>query len=202
MITADAGPGRGHVEVARAALAGGATMVQLRDKEAGGAALYGLAVTIGALCRSAGVPFIVNDRLDVALAADADGVHLGQDDLPALVARRLLGPDKILGVSVNMVEEAKAAVALGADYVGLGPLFTTGTKPDAGPPLTPERFRLIAGAVPVPVIAIGGVTAGNVGTAIAAGADGVAVISAVTRAPDMERAVRNLATAVAGAKGM
>lgn len=200
MITEDAGPGRGHLEVARAALAGGATLVQLRDKGATAAALFRLAAALLPLCRQAGVPLVVNDRLDVALAAGADGVHLGQDDLPAAEARRLLGPDRILGVSAATPAEARAAEQAGADYVGVGPVFPTATKPDAGEAVGLKALAAVRAAVAIPVLAIGGITAANAGAAVAAGADGVAVISAVSRAPDMAAAVRDLARAVAAAR--
>lgn len=201
VITEDRGPGRGHLDVARAALAGGATMLQLRDKDAPAAALYGLAVAVAGLCRAAGVPLIVNDRLDVALAAEADGVHLGQDDLPAREARRLLGPGPVLGVSAATPAEARAAEAAGADYVGVGPFARTRTKADAGEAVGPAVIRAIRAAVSIPVVAVGGIDAANAPAALAAGADGVAVVSAVSRAADMAVAVRALAAAVAAAKG-
>ncbi len=155
-----------------------------------------LAQEILAVTRPLGVPLIVNDRVDVALAAGADGVHVGQDDMPARLARRLLGPDGILGVTAATLEEARQAVADGADYIGCNAVFATPTKPDTGAPTGVEGFRPLAHAVAVPVIAIGGVKAGNAGALIRAGAAGVAVVSAIVAADDPEQAARTLRTAV------
>lgn len=191
--------GRGHLDVARAAIQAGANAVQLRDKGLGAGEMCELARAMADLCRTAGVPLLVNDRLDVALAAGADGVHLGQEDLPALQARRLLGPARILGVSAANAGEARRAEADGADYVGVGPAFPTATKADAGAALGPSALTPVARAVSIPVVAIGGIDADNAGLCIAAGAAGVAVISAVAAAPDMADAARRLAAAVARA---
>ncbi len=199
MITAaDAGGGWGHLDVVRAALAGGADAVQLRDKEVGGAELYRLALEALELVRGSGGGrlFLVNDRVDVALAAGADGVHLGQEDLPASAARRILGAGAVLGVSASSVEEALAAEREGADYLGVGPVFPTPSKPDAGGPLGLEGLRAIRNAVGLPLVAIGGINEDNLEEVFAAGADGIAVISAVTSARDMEEAVRRLRRAV------
>jgi thiamine-phosphate pyrophosphorylase len=185
--------GRSHAEVARQAMAGGADVVQLREKAASTRALYGIAREIRGITRDAGVPFIVNDRVDVALAAGADGVHVGREDLPAVEVRRLIGPDRILGVSAASLEEALSAEREGADYVGFGPVFEArGTKPDAAAPLGLEALARACERCSVPVIAIGGVDHGNVALVIAAGAAGVAVISAVVGAPDIGAAVRDL----------
>jgi thiamine-phosphate pyrophosphorylase len=142
--------------------------------------------------RAAGIPLIVNDRVDVALAIGAEGVHIGQDDMPAAIARRLIGPDRILGVSARTVEEAIQAERDGANYLGAGDVFGTPTKPDAGPPIGVEGLRQIVRAVSIPVVAIGGVTPQNAPAAVEAGAVGVAVISAVMGAPDPEAAARQL----------
>jgi thiamine-phosphate pyrophosphorylase len=185
--------GRSHVEVAREAVGGGADVVQLREKDAASRVLYETAKEIRRLTQGAGVPFIVNDRVDIALAAGADGVHVGQVDLPATEARRLIGPERILGVSAASLEEALAAERDGADYVGFGPVFEArGTKPDAGPPKGLERLAGVCERCGVPVIAIGGIHHGNVDQVIAAGAAGVAVISGVVGAPDIAAAVRDL----------
>jgi thiamine-phosphate pyrophosphorylase len=185
--------GRSHLEVARGAIAGGADVVQLRDKEAPGRALYEIAGEIGKLAQDAGVPFLVNDRVDIAVAAGADGVHVGREDLPPIEARRLVGPDRILGVSASSVEEALDAERDGADYVGFGPVFEArGTKPDADPPTGLERLRDVCERCVVPVIAIGGIRHGNVDQVIAAGVAGVAVISGVVGAPDIAATVRDL----------
>ncbi|MDI6831311.1 MAG: thiamine phosphate synthase [Actinomycetota bacterium] len=189
-------PGRGidHLDVARAALRGGADAVQLRDKEAGGRELLRLAGEVASLVRAAGrgCLFLVNDRVDVALACEAHGVHVGQDDLPPAAARRLVGEDMVLGVSAGTVEEALEARAAGADYIGVGPVFATPTKPDAGEPVGIEGLRRIREAVDLPLVAIGGIDASNAARVLEAGADGIAVISAVSAADNMEMAVERL----------
>lgn len=192
--------GRSQGEVIEAALAGGATVVQLREKNLSGRELLALALQYRELTQRYGALFIVNDRVDIALAAQADGVHLGQDDLPAPVARRLLGPDKIIGVSVDNVDEARQAQEAGADYVGLGPFFPTGSKTDTGKPVSLDTLRAVKAAIGIPVVAIGGIKAEKAGNIIAAGADGVAVISAVVGAPDVKLAAQQLAAAVRAGK--
>jgi thiamine-phosphate diphosphorylase len=188
--------GRSHRDVAEAALRGGATAVQLRMKEEPARVLVEVARLLLPLCRLRGVPLLVNDRVDVAVATGADGAHVGQDDLPAASARALLGPDRFLGVSAATVEEALAAWRDGADYVGVGPVYATGTKPDAGEPVGLERIRAISAAVPIPVVGIGGITADTAAAVIRAGAAGVAVITAVSLAEDMVEATRRLREAV------
>jgi thiamine-phosphate diphosphorylase len=138
------------------------------------------------------VPFIVNDRLDVALAVGADGVHVGQDDMPAAVARKLIGPGKILGVSVENVAQAQAALADGADYVGASPIFATPTKTDAPPPMGIEGLQELARGCTLPIVAIGGLNAANAAAVLRAGAAGLAVVSAIVSAEDVERAAREL----------
>jgi thiamine-phosphate pyrophosphorylase len=192
--------GRGHLEVARAALEGGATMIQLRDKRLPTRALLALACEIGRLCRAKGATFIVNDRVDVALACGADGVHLGQDDMPADLARRLLGAAAIVGVSAADPEQARAAEAAGASYLGVGPIFPTGSKADAGEAFGHAALTAIARATSLPVLAIGGLTCDNVRGVIAAGATGAAVISAVTEAVDMVASTRFLLQCVREAR--
>jgi len=192
--------GRDHISMVRAALAGGADVIQLRDKALSGHDLYALAKDMGSLVRSSRAMFIVNDRLDIALAAGADGVHLGQDDLPVAAARSLSPPSFIIGVSVGSVEEALAAERDGADYIALSPVFSTPTKDDAGPGHGLEVLSEIKAAVRLPVIAIGGVNEGNVMEVVAAGADGVAVISAVLGADDVEAAARSMRELVLRAK--
>ena len=192
--------GRSTAEVVTAALAGGATVVQLRDKERTGAALVGVGHHLRALTRAHGGLLIVNDRVDVALAIDADGAHVGQDDLPAREARRVLGPDRLLGVSARTVEEAVRAAGEGADYIGFGPVFSTATKGNAGPPRGLEDLRRACRAVAVPIVAIGGITPDNVGDVLVAGAAGVAVIAAVVTAPDIAAATRTLRQAIVDAR--
>ena len=195
-------PGLDHVGIARAALEGGADMIQLRDKTGDLRALLPQARAIQALCRSYGAVFIVNDRVDLALAAVADGAHVGQEDLPATDARRLLGPGKILGVSTHDVEQALAARDAGADYIGYGPMFSTGTKDTGYTPRGPAALREIRRAVTLPILAIGGITLENVATVIAAGATAPAVISGVVASPDISAAAaafcRQVAAATAG----
>ena len=175
--------GRSHLQVAEAAIAGGADVLQLRDKEASGAKLFRIAQQLRKLTRDAKVPFIVNDRLDIALAAGADGVHVGQDDLPASVVRGILGPGKILGVSVDTVEEAVLAGEAGADYLGVGPVFEArGTKADAGRPVGVGRIARIRLHSSLPIVAIGGIDAENARKVLEAGADAAAVISAIVSA--------------------
>jgi thiamine-phosphate pyrophosphorylase len=196
------GRGRSHLEIAEAAIRGGADVVQLRDKAASSRRLYDIALQMRRLTRDAGVPFIVNDRLDIALAADADGVHIGVEDLPASVARRLLGPGKILGVSAETLEEAVTAEREGADYLGVGPVFEArGTKPDAGEPLGLDRIARIRRGCRLPIVAIGGIHAENARSVREAGANAAAVISAVASAEDVAQAARRLKLALTGAKG-
>ena len=192
--------GKSHLEVARAAIEGGATAIQLRDKEATTRELIEAGLALRELTRERGVAFIVNDRVDVALAVKADGVHVGQDDMPAKLARRLMGPDKIIGVSASTVEEALQAETDGADYISASPVFSTPTKPDAAPPTGLEGLRAIVEAVRIPVVAIGGINEGNVEEVIRAGADGVAVISAVVGAPDIAAAARRLRQRIEAAR--
>ena len=191
--------GRSHREIAEAAIRGGATAVQLRMKEEPARVILDVARAIVPLCRAAGVAFIMNDRLDVAMLAGADGVHVGQDDLPAADARTLLGPRALIGVSAATVEEAIAAERAGANYLGVGAVYGTATKSDAGAPVGLTRLTEIRRAVRLPLVGIGGITVENAAAVIRAGALGVAVITAVTRAEDMAGAVRRLREAVDGA---
>lgn len=185
--------GRSHVAIAHAALAGGAAVIQLRDKTALSRKFYETALAIRHLTRAAGAIFIVNDRLDIALAVDADGLHVGQKDLPAPIARRFLGPQKILGVSAETLTEALQAEKDGANYLGVGPVFEArSTKPDASEPLGLELISIIRQHTPLPIIAIGGINSQNVAATIRAGADGVAVISAIVAAEDISLATRAL----------
>ena len=191
--------GRSHLQVAEAAIAGGADVLQLRDKEASCGQLYQEALQLRKLTRDAQVPFIVNDRLDIALAVDADGVHVGQSDLPASVVRRILGPGKILGVSVVTVEEAIQAEKDGADYLGVGPVFEArGTKPDTGEPLGVDCIVRIRPHCRLPIVAIGGITTENARKVREAGADAAAVISAIVSAEDISRETRRLKRILVG----
>ena len=184
-VVLDRGAARGRdlLELLDAAVAGGCRMVQLREKEWPSGRLLPVAERLRARCAAAGVTFIVNDRVDLALAVGADGVHLGQDDLPARVARPLLRPGMILGVSTHGVEQARAAQADGADYVAVGSMFATPTKADFQL-VGPDLLRKLRGEIRVPLVGIGGITHDNVQEVVRAGADGVAVISAVCAADD------------------
>ncbi len=187
------GPGgRGWEDVTRAGIAGGARVIQLRGKSLTVRELYPVVLRLREITREAGVLFIVNDSVELAMASHADGVHLGQDDMPLAVARRLIGPEKIIGVSTHGVEQAALAEAHGADYIGFGPIYETTTK-DAGEPKGPDGLRLVREKVRIPIVAIGGITAGNTREVITAGADAVAVISAVSGADDMVAAARAIA---------
>jgi len=192
--------GRSHEAQAEAAIAGGATAIQLRDKTAPARVLVEVGERLAVLCRARGVVFIVNDRADVAMACGADGVHVGEDDLPVAAARRLLGPAKIVGASAGTVEAARRAEAEGADYLGVGAVFSTGTKADAGEAIGLEALARIARAVRIPVVGIGGITVENAAAVIRAGAAGVAVVSAVVAQPDIAAAARALRAQVDGAR--
>ncbi len=187
-------PERSHVDIAKAAVAGGACAVQLRDKEATTRQLLEWARAIRDITLRTETLFIVNDRIDIALAADADGVHVGDDDMPVPVARRLLGASKIVGRSVANEDEALKAVAEGADYVSIGSVFATSTKPDAGEPVGVDMVRRVRQVLPpdYPLVAIGGITFQNAIAVFEAGADAVAVIAAVVCADDPVEAVKQL----------
>ncbi len=188
--------GRSIEEVVKRAIAGGAMAIQLREKRFSDRLLVETALKLREITTCAGALLIINDRVDIALAACADGVHVGQDDLPADVARRLLGPGRILGVTVETPEEAKAAELAGADYLGTGPVYTTSTKPDAGRPYGVELVRRIKAATCLPVIAVGGINEHNAEAVARAGADGLAVVSAVVGSAGIEQSVRLLLEAI------
>jgi len=191
--------GRDLVEILDAAIAGGARMVQLREKTWPSGQLLPLAERLRTRCRQSGVTFVMNDRVDLAVVLEADGVHLGQDDLPPRLARPLLRPGMILGVSTHSVEQARRAQADGADYVAVGAMFPTQTKPDfelVGPALV----RAVRSEIRVPLVGIGGITPQNAGEVIRAGADGVAVISAVCAAPDPAAASADFLDAIRRAR--
>ena len=181
----------GDVSDVRQAVAAGVAMVQLRHKDAGTRRLVEEARALKRICAEGGARFIVNDRLDVALAAGADGVHLGGEDLALEDARRLLGRGKLIGVSVRTVAEALAAEAQGADYLGVGPVFPTATKADAGAPCGLDMLRAIRSRCRIPIAAIGGIDLANVGMVLQAGADMICAISAVVTRPDVSAEIRN-----------
>jgi thiamine-phosphate pyrophosphorylase len=194
--------GRDDETVVLRALAGGATMIQYRDKEAPPGVRTERASALLALCRRVQATFIVNDHPEVALAAGADGVHLGQSDLGPAHARRILGEGHVIGVSVRSPQEARAARDAGADYLAASGIFPTGSKADMGEPLGLRGLRRIVEATDLPVVAIGGIAAGNAAEVVRAGAAGVAVISAVVSADDIEGACKAILVAVnEGRKG-
>jgi len=184
-----------HAELARLAIAGGADTIQLRDKQLTHADLVAVARDVLDVCRGAGVPLIVNDSVEGAVEAGADGVHLGRGDAPIADARAALGPGAIIGGSAGSLEEARRVVEEGADYVGFGHVFPTGSKEKAGPPVGLDGLRAVCAAIEAPVIAIGGITAENAGSVAAAGAWGVAVVGAVCGADSPESAARDVRSA-------
>jgi thiamine-phosphate pyrophosphorylase len=179
------------VTAAEAALRGGVRFFQYRNKSGSRRATYDAALRLGGVLRRSGALFIVNDHTDIAMAVDADGVHLGQDDLPLAQARKLLGAERIIGLSTHSVDQARAAQTAGADYIGYGPVFPTATK-DAGPVQGVDTLRQVRAAVTVPIIAIGGITDDTLQEVIRAGADGAAVISAILTASDITAAAGRL----------
>lgn len=184
--------GRPDIEIAREAIAGGATALQLRWKTGPLSEALQIGHALRALCREAGVLFIVNDRVDLALAVEADGVHVGVNDLPVPETRKLVGESMVVGFSPETLEQAVEAEAAGADYLGVGPVYPTATKPDAGPAVGLKHLARIVRAVRIPVVGIGGITAENAAAVIEAGAVGVAVISAVVGAEDVRGAAARL----------
>lgn len=185
-----------HVELAIQAIEGGADTIQFRQKSGSTRELIDIARRMKKVCQDAGASFIVNDRFDVALAAEADGVHLGQKDFPIPLARKILGPEKIIGGSASTGEEARICLSDGADYVGFGPVFLTTSKEDAGPVSGIEQLKEIVESIPLPIIAIGGVTRENAPAVMATGAAGIAVISAVCCQDNPMEATREFSEAM------
>lgn len=183
----------GMVETARRAVAGGATMVQLRDKSAETATMIETGRALQLALAGTGVPLIINDDVEAAIALGAEGIHVGQSDLAAATARRRIPEAMILGVSVETEELARQVDARLVDYVGIGPVFATGTKPDHKAPIGFDGLARIVAAAPVPAVAIGGLKHGHAGAVLAAGAHGLAVVSAICGQPDPEAAARSLA---------
>ena len=187
--------GRSLAEIVAAAVRGGVTMVQLREKTASTRAFVAQAQALMTVLRPLGIPLVINDRVDVALAVDAQGVHVGQDDMPVATVRRLLGRDKIIGLSVTRFDEIGTSDLAAADYLGVGPIFAQSTKADAAPPLGLAGLQAIRQATGKPLMAIGGVDSGNAAQVLTHGADGLAVVSALMLAADPEDAARALLTA-------
>ncbi len=174
------------------AIKGGVTLVQLREKNVSSLDFYNIAVKMKDLTKHYGVPFIINDRLDIALAVDADGLHVGQEDLPVEIARAILGPNKILGYSVSTVKEAVFGQQAGADYLGAGPVYPTGSKLDAVSPIGIERLAEIKQSVTIPVVGIGGISSSNIKEVKASGIDGISLISAILGSEDIEVTSKSL----------
>jgi thiamine-phosphate pyrophosphorylase len=191
---------RGLVETVAAAVEGGVTMVQLRHKNAPAQAMVEAGRALHALLAPRGIPLMVNDRIDVAHAIGAEGVHVGQDDLPPAAARAILGPRAIIGLSITGESQLAGCDPAVVDYVGLGPLFPTGTKADAARVLGEAAFAAIRPRLHCPTVAIGGITALNAARAIAAGADGIAVVSAICAASDPRAAAQVLRATVNAAR--
>jgi thiamine-phosphate diphosphorylase len=192
--------GRPYIEVIKACIAGGAGIIQLREKSWDGARLIELGRELRKLTLEAGVLFIVNDRVDIAMAVEAEGVHIGQEDIPLPLMRKIAGPRMIIGVSAHNPAEAAAAEKEGAAYIGFGPVFPTETKKDTRPARGPEMLEKVRKATSLPIYAIGGIKVENTASVIRAGADGVAVISGVIGADDITGAARNFVLEVNKAK--
>ena len=178
-------------ECVEQAVSGGCTIVQLREKTASSREFYETAVRVRKITADCGVPLIINDRADIALAVNADGVHIGQDDLTLEAARRVMGKDAIIGVSANNLTEAMAAAALGADYLGVGAMFATDTKKDADG-TTMDELRRIRAEIKIPIVAIGGINKNNAPLFAGTGIDGIAVVSAIVSQKDISGAAREL----------
>ena len=189
-----------HMELAKCAIRGGADTVQFRQKTASTREMIEMCREIKRLCKDADVTFIVNDRVDVAIASEADGVHLGQDDFPIPLARKLLGDTRIIGGSAVTLEEAQECLSEGADYIGFGPVYPTTSKNDAGPVTGIELLKEVVNAISIPIIAIGGVSVENTPEVIRAGAQGIAVISAVCCQENPEQATKELSHALQSEK--
>ena len=193
--------GRRLEDVIAAAIRGGADTIQLREKDLNGRELLASGQLLRRVTRELGARLIVNDRIDVARAIDADGVHLGQNDLPIEVARAILGPDKLVGLSTHNVEEAVAAERAGANYIGLGPMKPTTTKLDTEPVVGPIGVREVRRHVKLPIVAIGGIKQEDVAEIIRSGANAVAIISAIVGSDDVEAAARNIRSIVDQERG-
>lgn len=185
-----------HLELVRLAIAGGADTIQFRQKNGSTREMIATARNLKQVCANSGVTFIVNDRLDVAIASKADGVHLGQDDFPIALARKLLGKSRLIGGSAAILEEARKRLEEGADYIGFGPVYQTSSKTDAGPVSGIDQLKKVIETIPLPIIAIGGITIANTPEIMRAGAHGIAVISAVCCQENPEQATLALSQAI------
>ena len=178
--------------IVREAVAGGVTMVQLREKDIDTRDFVDIAMHLKRILQPSGVPLIINDRIDVALASEADGVHLGQSDMECEIARRILGPDKIIGLSVENMDQVRESCNLPVDYIGISPVFSTRTKLDTAPPFGYDGTREAARISSHPTVAIGGINENNASEVIACGVDGIAVVSAIVSVPRPDAAARSL----------
>ena len=188
-------------EAVEQAVIGGCTLVQLREKDISALDFYALALEIKKITDRYGIPLIINDRIDIAMAAGAAGVHIGQQDIPADIARKVIGKDMLLGVSVSSAAEAIDAVKAGADYLGVGAMFPTGTKPDAGF-VSMEELGRIRKAVDIPIVVIGGISRENAMLFRPMGVDGLAVVSAVIAQPDIKKSAADLKSLFLGKEDM
>ena len=192
--------GRTHEYIVEEAVKGGVSIVQLREKDISSRAFYNLAKSLIALLKPLNIPLIINDRLDIALAVDADGLHIGQNDLPYSIARKLLGKDKIIGLSVETIKQAKQANNSDVDYIGLSPVFSTNTKLDINTPLGLSGVKEIASFTKHKTVAIGGINSTNAKELIASGVDGIAVVSAIVSHENPQKAASELREIIKHAK--
>jgi thiamine-phosphate pyrophosphorylase len=194
--------GRTNAEIVSSAVRGGVCCVQLREKNLGTRAFIREAHILKKLLEPISIPLIINDRVDIALAVNADGIHLGQSDMRIEDARRLLGDSKIIGISAECLDHAIEAERQGADYIGVSPVYATATKPDTAAPLGLEGIGSIRRHVRLPLIGIGGINSTNIADVIGAGADGIALVSAIVSAPSPENAARSLKRRIVSARGL
>ncbi|MFU0825063.1 thiamine phosphate synthase [Clostridium sp.] len=180
--------GRSLKDCVEAAIKGGVTLVQVREKDASTREFYKIAKEVKEITSKYNVPLLINDRIDIALAVNAEGVHLGQSDMPIGLARKILGEDKIIGISANTLEEALEAQNAGADYLGLGPVFYTGTKKDIDEPIGIHGLKEITENIRIPSVAIGGINKENAKSVLETGVNGISVISAILRSENIEKA--------------
>lgn len=192
--------GRSLIDIVEKAVAGGVTMVQLREKDCSTREFIELAVAVKKITSARHIPLIINDRVDVALAAEADGVHVGQSDMSCQMVRRIMGEKAIIGLSIENDMQAKESADWQIDYIGISPVFSTPTKTDTAPPLGIEGIQRIRKLTPHPIVGIGGINLSNIPEIIQAGAEGVALVSAICSAPDMEAATHNLKLTIHKAK--
>lgn len=184
--------GRDIFKAVEDAIKGGVTLLQLREKDISTSDFYNLALKMKTLSKYYNIPLIINDRLDIALAIDADGLHIGQDDMPIKIARKLLGKNKLLGYSVSNIEEAIYGEINGADYLGAGPVYPTGSKADAGNPIGFDGLKIIRGSVSIPIVGIGGIGLSNISEVKSSGIDGISLISAILGNSNIEESSKIL----------